>query len=120
VWRPDADDLSASFTTFGPKVDYPVRGPNNIDVVLYYNYRVPGYEELSECPQQGGDIIEMKPCCRFIQKKQQTLAFPQGFSRTDKMSGELETLRFTTAQSRDRLAEGNIVETHCSERLKCL
>ena len=78
--RPGTNNLSALFTPFGSKVDYPVRGSNNIDVVLYYNYRVPGYKELSECPQQGRDIIEMKPRCRFIQKKQQTLAFRQVFT----------------------------------------
>ena len=116
--RSGAYNIPALFTALGSKVDYPVRGSNNIDVVLYYNYRVPGCKELSESPQQGSYIIKMKPCCRFIQKKQYTLAFPQVFSRTDQVPGELETLRFTAAQSRNRLAKGNIIETKSPERFK--
>ena len=59
---------------FGPEVDDPVRGLDDVEVVLDDEQAVAGLQELPEGRQQLRDVVEVQPGRRFVENVEQTLA----------------------------------------------
>ncbi len=68
--RANADDLAAVVARFRSKIDNPISGLNDFEIVLDHNDRVPALDQALKNPQQHRDIVEMETCCRLIENKQ--------------------------------------------------
>ena len=64
------EHFTARITAFRAQIDDPVRGTNHIEVVLDHHQRIAGSNKLSECAEQLGHVVEVKPSGWLIEKKQ--------------------------------------------------
>ena len=67
--RTYAHHLSAAIAPLRTKVDDPVRGADDVEVVLDHHERMPGRDELPESSQQLGDVVEVQPGSGFIKQE---------------------------------------------------
>ena len=63
--RADRDDLAAIGASFRPKVDDPVGGADDVQIVLNDDDRRPRLEQPPEGGQEFLDVVEVKPGGRF-------------------------------------------------------
>ena len=62
------DDLPAAGAAFGTKIDHPVGGLDDIQVVFYDDDRIPAVHEPLEHFEQLVDVRKMKSGRRLVQK----------------------------------------------------
>src|SRR2546425_8881969 len=61
------DDLAAGLAALGTKVDHPVRGLDDVEVVLDDDNGVAGVDEAMEYLEEALDIREMQPRGRLVE-----------------------------------------------------
>src|ERR1700721_2011966 len=54
------DDLASALSTFGSKVDDPVSGLDDVEVVLDDNERAAAVDEFAESGEELGDVVEVQ------------------------------------------------------------
>src|SRR5712664_1044212 len=67
------DDLPALVSSLGPQVDQPVRGLDDVKVVLDDQQRSAALQQLAERAEQLGDVVEMQTCRRFVENIKDSL-----------------------------------------------
>src|SRR5580704_770513 len=112
-WRARRDDLAALIAALGPQVDEPVGGFDDVEIVLDDDERRAGVEQLAECGEKFGDVVEMEAGGRLVENVEDFLVFAAGQVRR-----ELETLRFATRKRGRGLAEAQVAETDFVEHAK--
>src|SRR5258706_896886 len=122
------DNVPAARATFGTKIDDPISGLNDIEVMLDHQKGVSGSAQLKQNLEQFCHVVEMQSSGWFIQDVRRAPGRPPA-----KLRGRLYTLGFATTQGRSRLAELDIAESdlrerqqwfinlrHCPEKRYCL
>src|SRR5688572_27364688 len=109
------DNGPALVPALGPEVDDPVRGLDDIEVVLDHQHRVPAIHEAVQDVEQQSHVLEMQAGRRLVEDV-------QGAARVAprKLRRELHALRFAAGQRRRALAEVDIAESHVVEGLQFL
>src|SRR6266404_598577 len=92
--RPLRYNLSASFPSFRAEIDDPVRGFNDVEIVLDDEQRIPRGAQLEKYFQQFRHIMKVEAGGGFVENIERAASgFAAQFRR------ELHALRLTTAQS---------------------
>ena len=99
------DDAPAAVAAFGPEVDHPVGGLDDIQVVLDHHHRVARIAQPVQYVQQQADVVKVQSRGRFIQYVQGAAGVALGeFQR------ELDALRLAARERGGRLAELDVGE----------
>ena len=88
--RAGTDESPPALPAFGSKIDQPVRGFDDIEVVFDHNDRVTLIPQAMQHPQQLADIVKMKPGGGFIQNIECSACGP-----FREFSGQFDALRFS-------------------------
>ena len=64
---PSRDDLAAAVAAFGAKVDHPVGGLDDVQIVLDHDHGVALLDQLVQHLQQLGDVVEVQAGGRLVQ-----------------------------------------------------
>src|SRR6266849_10155458 len=99
--------LAAHVTALRPHVDQPVRGFNDVEIVLDDQQRRSRLEQFAKRGQQLGDVVEMQSSRWFVEDVENALVLsPREVGR------ELEPLRFAAGKSGSRLSQAQIAEAN--------
>ena len=113
------DDGAAGGAAFGAEIDDPVRGADDVQVVLDHDH---GVAVVDQAPQRGDelrDVGEMQARRRLVEQEQRAAGRPAIVARgLREPPGELQALRLAARQRRHRLAEREVVEADVDERLQ--
>ena len=102
-----SQDSPTPLTSFRSEIDNMVGAFYDLHVMLDHDNGMALLDKLFEDPKQPLDIMEMKTGSRLIEDKKRACLFC--FSH---MGGELEPLRLAAGQSRQRLTQTHIIESH--------
>ena len=97
----------------GPEVDHPVRGLDDVEVVLDDEQRVPRLEQLAERRQQLRDVVEVQPGRRLVEDVEQAVAAVGRQVRRD-----LDALRLAARERGRGLAQAQVSEADLVEHLQ--
>ncbi len=116
--RADADDFAAALAAIGPEIDDPIRGADQIQVVLDDQQGMPGGEQLAKGLQQLRDVLEVQSGGGLVEQEQFTVVRGAGDHGPGlrEMSRQLEPLRLAARKSGHRLAELHILQANIRER----
>src|SRR5215204_4628575 len=89
--RSGGHDRPATVAAFGAKIDDPVCGLDDVEVVLDHEHRVATLDESVKDLEQQADVLEVEPGRRFIEDVER----PPGVTLRE-LGGELHALRFST------------------------
>src|SRR5579872_6435420 len=64
--RTPGDDFAAAVAAFGTEIDHPVRGLDDLEIVLDDNNRIPLRHQLVQHFEQLLHIVEVQPCRGLI------------------------------------------------------
>ena len=123
--RPFSDHQAAGVAAFGPEVDQPVGGPDDVQVVFDDDDRVAVVQQLAQRPHQLGDVVEVQAGGRLVEHEQRAArgnGLPAGrgtLGRLRQEASELQPLRLAARQRRHRLAELHVLEADVDNRLQC-
>ena len=106
-------NLSALNAAVGSEVDHPVRGLNDVQMVLDNDYRVAEVCQSIENIEQLFHIVEMKAGRRFVEDVQGLAGRPFA-----KFLGELDALCLATGKSRGGLSQADVTQSHVDQRLQ--
>src|SRR5438270_7400841 len=109
-WGALKDYRSALVAAPGTHVDDPVGVTNHIPVVLNHHYRIPTIYQSIHDGQKVTDIRHVQPCRRLIQDVNAALLV--------QFAGQFDALAFATGEGTERLAEGQVVQSHIAHRLQ--
>ena len=109
--RAGGDDAPAAVTAFGPEVDHPVGGLDDIQVVLDHHHGVARVPQAVQDMQQQADVVEMQAGGRFIQYVERAAGIALG-----EFQGELDALRLAARERGGGLPELDIAEADFGER----
>ncbi len=70
--------LSAAVAALRPEVDDPVRGADDVEVVLDHHQRMASRDQLPEGSQQLGDVVEVQPGGGFVEQKERAASQMSG------------------------------------------
>ena len=101
---------AALIASLRPQIDDPIRALDHLDIMLNHNQALALVDKTMKHSEQSRDVVEVQAGGWFIKDKQRA-----GSVRFRKVPGQLEALRFSTAQGIDRLTEAKIIETHLCE-----
>ena len=65
--RAGTDESTPALPALGSKINQPVSGFDDIEVMLDHDYRVALVPQAMQHPQQLADVVKMKPGGRFVQ-----------------------------------------------------
>lgn len=68
--RARGDELSAAFAGFGTEVDHPVRGFDDVEIVLDDQQRVAGVHQALENFQQPAHVVEVQAGGGFVEQEE--------------------------------------------------
>ena len=88
--RAGTDESPPALPALGSKIDQPVRGFDDIEVMLDHDYRVALVPQAMQHTQQLADVVKMKSGGRFVQNIQRSACGPFG-----EFSGQFDALRFS-------------------------
>ena len=111
--RADRDEVAAFLAPFGPEIDDPVGGLDDVEVVLDDEQAVAGLQQLLERRQQLRDVVEVQAGGRLVEDVEDAVA---GLGR--EVRGDLDALRFAARQRRRGLAEAQVAEADLVEHLQ--
>ena len=116
------DDLAAVVSAFGAKVENPVGGGDDVQVVFNDQQAVAGGDELAQHGAQAGDVRFVQADGGFVQNVQRA-AFALRCAATGgrafgQFCDELDALRFAAGERRAGLAEGEITQAHVVQKLQ--
>ncbi len=121
IRRAAAHHLAAGIAPFGPEVDDPVGGADDIEVVFDDDQRVAGGNQFPECPQQFAHVVKMQ-AGRGLVEQEQRVAVADGVAAPVRGSGQktrkLQPLCFAARQRRHRLAELEVIQADIDQRLQ--
>src|SRR4029079_4209636 len=112
------DDLAARVPAFGTKVDDPVGGAHDIEVVLDDDERMACGDQLAQRAQEPRDVVEMQSRRRLVEEEQRAARGTWTACSARKKPGELEPLRLAAGQRWNRLPEPQVIEPDIDERLQ--
>ena len=107
------DDPAAAIAAFRPEIDNPIRGLNQLQIVLNQQNTSPVVDEPFERFQQLGDVIVMQPGGGFVEEKQRALA-----GRLRQMRGKFNPLSLAARKGRCGLAEPQITQPNVIQYLQ--
>ena len=113
--RPLCDEFTAAASAIRPKVDYPVRRLDYVEVVLDHDDTVAAIHEAMQHVQQAINIGEVQPSRRLVEDVHRAAG-----GATGELRGELDALRLTAREGRCRLAEAEIAESDLAQRLEAI
>ena len=112
--RAGSNDVAAVLARLRPKVDHPVGGLDNVQIVLDDHHRVAEVYQAVEHVEQLGQVVEVQPRRRLVQQIERAPGVgPREFG------GQLHALGLAPGEGRGRLSERHVVEPHVVERLQC-
>src|SRR5450432_1189555 len=105
------DDAPAAVAALGAQVDHPVRGLDDIEVVLDDDDRVAVVAQPVQHRQQQVDVVEVQARGGLVEDEERTsgVAFR-------KLEGKLHALRFAPGERGRALAELDVAEPDLEER----
>ena len=111
--RAGGDNLTPAGAAFRAKIDDPVRGLDDVKVVLDDDDGVARLHEAVQHLQELLDVVEVQACGRLIENVERLSgALAAQFAR------ELDSLGLAAGQRRRRLAELDVVQPHVVEGLQ--
>ena len=108
--RPVADDTAARLSALGTQVDDPVRGADDVEVVLDDHHGVTRVHELAERAEERGDVVEVQARGGLVEEEQRPLLRRRAVAVAvfrPEVPGELQPLRLAAAQRGYGLARGS-------------
>ena len=92
-WRPGGDDCAALFAAFGPHINDPIGGFDDIEIMFDNDNAIALFDEAVEDFEQFADVFEMESCCWFVENIEcaSCLCFSE-------FACEFDSLRFATGQ----------------------
>src|SRR3569623_1143982 len=110
--RARRDDLATTGAALGPEVDDPVRGLDDVEVVLDHEHGVAVVDEAVQHLEELLDVAEVKAGGRLVEQVQRADGLDAG-----ELARELHTLGLATGECRRRLAERDVAEADVDERV---
>ena len=107
------DDRATAGAAFGTHVDDPVRGLDDVQVVLDHEHRVALVDKRLQHTEQLRDILEVQAGGRFVED----VDGPAGGALLQ-LGGQLDPLRLATRQRRGRLPEPDVAEADVDQRVE--
>ncbi len=89
------DDVAAVVAGFGPDVDDPIGGLDDVEIVLDDDDRVAQIDQAIEHVEQLGDIVEVQAGRRFVEQIERVAGIGPG-----EFGGQLHALRFAAGERR--------------------
>ena len=103
--RAGRDDLASARSALGPQVDDPVRGLDDIEIVLDDDHGVALVDESAEDLEQAPHVLEVESGGRLVEDVD---GAPVGAAL--QLGRELDALRLAAGEGRGRLAEPDVAE----------
>ena len=94
------------------QIKYIIGGLHELQIVLYYDHRVPDCQERVETVEKQCNIGKVQTCSGFIEYEQRSRTPGRG-----KIGGQLESLSFSTGERICALPEAQIVEADIDQLL---
>ncbi len=98
---------AATGTPFGPHVDDPVRGLDDVEVVLDDDHRVPLVDQSVDHPEELADVLEVQAGRRFVEHVDGSPGRP-----LLELARQLDALRLAAGEGGGRLAQPHVAEPH--------
>ena len=111
--RTGGDQLASAIAPFGPHVQNPVRGLNDVQVVFDDHEGTAVFDEAFEGGEELGDVVEVQACGGFVADEER--AFIAGLGE---MGGEFDALGFATGERGGGLAEAEVAEADFVEEFQ--
>src|SRR5688500_14127064 len=115
LWCPGSDDHAATNSAFGSEIDDPVRGLDDVEVVLDHQHGVPAIDEAVQHFEQQPNILEVQPRRGFVEDVEGTSRIP-----LRELGRELHALRLASRESGRALTEMDIAQSHVVQRFELL
>ena len=106
------DDPAALVSPLGSEVDQPVRGLDDVEVVLDHHHRVPGRDEPLQDLEELPDVFEVQTRGRLVEDVDGVPGRP-----LVELARELDPLRLAAGKRGRRLSELDVAEPDVGERL---
>ncbi len=120
--RAGTDDFAAAVATFGAEIDDPVRGADDVEIVLDHQQGVSGSQQFAEGAQQLGDILEVQAGRRLVEQKQLAAMGGAGHDRgPPRRDGRPASVAGLTAgQCGYRLSQLDVFESNICQRCEAV
>src|ERR1039458_4954091 len=104
------DDEPATVSAFRTKIDDPVSGLDDVEIVLDHQNRSPAVDQFAERGEQLLNIVEVQAGRGFVEDIQDALVCLRG-----EMRGKLQALRLASGERRRGLSQTQVAEAHFIE-----
>src|SRR5688572_20312220 len=111
--RAFGDDRAAAFAALGAQIDDPVRGLDDIEIVLDHHHGVARVAQAMQHAEEQPDVVEMQPRGRLVEDVEGAAGIALG-----QLQGQLHALRFAAGKGGGRLPEAHITETDVGQGLQ--
>src|SRR5271154_2203294 len=104
------NNASAVFARFRPQINEPIRRPNDIQIMLNYQYVMALIHKPLEHFEQDAHVLEVQAGCRLIEHEQRRLGVGSilVFPGLSQMVHQLEPLAFSAGESVEWLANSQV------------
>src|SRR5579875_296729 len=113
--RSGRHDAAAARAAFGPEINDPVGGLDDLEVVLDHQHGVALVDERMQHFEQFADVVEVQAGGRLVEDVERA---PGGAPR--QFLGQLDALRLAARQRRRRLADMDVAQADALERRQLL
>src|SRR6185437_2267433 len=104
------DEAAAAGAAFGPEINDPVGGFDDIEIVLDDEHGVAQIHQRLQDPKQVLDIFKVQAGCRLVEQIEGAAGLPAA-----ELAGQLDALRFAAAHGGGALAKVEIAQADLTE-----
>ena len=113
LWRAFRDHRSPALTALGTQIDDPVRGLDDVEVVLDHDHGVALVDQPAEDVEKLADVVEVQTRRRLVEHVERVARRP-----ARELGGELDPLRLAAGQGGGGLTETDVAEPDVDEGLQ--